>query len=65
MSSRHACLQPTLSQLTCNETFSELGKNGKTAVVWHQAISGRRDEDIASAFHKYVEGILGKKLLCG
>ncbi|GFO45362.1 sorting nexin [Plakobranchus ocellatus] len=38
-----------------NETISELGKNGKdTAVLWHEAISGRRDEDIASAFHAYI-----------
>ncbi|GFO24623.1 Cai-1 autoinducer sensor kinase/phosphatase cqss [Plakobranchus ocellatus] len=37
-----------------NETISELGKNGKdTAVLWHEAISGRRNEDIASAFHAY------------
>lgn len=35
-----------------NETLSDLGNNGKdTAVVWHEATPGRRDEDIASAFH--------------
>ena len=45
-----------------NETFSELGKHGKdTAVVWHEAISGRRDEDIASAFHKYIDGLRDTK----
>ncbi|GFO32855.1 hypothetical protein PoB_005936000 [Plakobranchus ocellatus] len=38
-----------------NETISELGKNGKdTAVLWHEAISGRRGKDIASAFHAYI-----------
>ncbi|GFN78733.1 Cai-1 autoinducer sensor kinase/phosphatase cqss [Plakobranchus ocellatus] len=38
-----------------NETISELGKNDKdTAVLRHEAISGRRDEDIASAFHTYI-----------
>ena len=50
-----------------NETFSELGKHGKdTAVVWHEAISGTRDEDSGSAFHKYIDGLRDtKKSLCG
>ena len=45
-----------------NETFSELGKHGKdTAVVWQEAISGTRDEDSGSAFHKYIDGLRDTK----
>lgn len=39
-----------------NETFTELGKSGKSyAVVWHEAIAGCKDEDIASAFNKFLK----------
>ena len=33
-----------------NETFSELGSGRSFGVVWHQALMGRNDEDITSAF---------------
>ncbi|GFR94559.1 CAI-1 autoinducer sensor kinase/phosphatase CqsS [Elysia marginata] len=40
-----------------NETFAEVGKGKRNhAVVWHEATSGRRDEDIASAFYEYLLG---------
>ena len=42
-----------------NETFAEVGKGKRNhAVVWHEATSGRRDEDICfsvlrvSSWHK-------------
>ena len=37
-----------------NETISTLGKGTDTAIVWHEAISGRQDEDITSAFYKWL-----------
>ena len=39
-----------------NETFSPIGKGkGKSyAMMWHQGIAGRNDEDIASTFHKFL-----------
>ena len=39
-----------------NETFSPIGKGkGKSyAMLWHQGIAGRNDEDIASTFHKFL-----------
>ena len=41
-----------------NETFSQLGKNGEdTAVVWHKAVVGRTDGDIASSFHAYISSL--------
>lgn len=42
-----------------NETFSTLGsqqaKKKDMAIVWHEAIAGRQDEDISSAFNKFFE----------
>ena len=40
-----------------NETFSPIRKGaGKsTAVVWHQGMMGRNDEDIVSAYLKALE----------
>ena len=40
-----------------NETFSPIGKGeGKsTAVVWHQGMMGRNDEDVVSAYLKALE----------
>ena len=49
----------TTHLVTFNETFSENGKD--TEVVWHEATSDRRDEDTASAFHEYVEGLWDTK----
>ena len=42
-----------------NESFSPLGKKtGKSvAIVWHQGIAGRNDEDITSCFVKYFKEI--------
>ena len=41
-----------------NETFAELGKGGLTqAVIWHEEISDRKCEDIASAFHRWAIGL--------
>lgn len=38
-----------------NETFAELGSGKRDyAVLWHEAISGRQDEDLASTFHEYL-----------
>ena len=39
-----------------NESFSPIGRQkGKSyAIIWHQGISGRNDEDIASAFRKFI-----------
>ena len=33
-----------------NETFSELGSGKSFGVLWHQALMGRNDEDVTSAF---------------
>lgn len=40
-----------------NETFAELGPKGKVyACLWHNGISGRKSDDMLSAFHHfYVE----------
>ena len=47
-----------------NETISELRKKGRdTAVLWHEAIAGRIDEDISSAFHTYIESMRDVKKL--
>ena len=53
------------SKLTCfmqricgyNETFSPIGKSfGKSwACIWHQGVQGRNDEDITSAFVKFIQ----------
>ncbi|KAK3803284.1 hypothetical protein RRG08_021482 [Elysia crispata] len=41
-----------------NETLSALGKHGRdTAVLWHEAIAGRKDDNISSAFHKFIESL--------
>ena len=39
-----------------NESFSPLGKKtGKSvAILWHQGVAGRNDEDIASCFDRYL-----------
>ena len=39
-----------------NDTFSPIGKGkGKSyAMLWHQGIAERNDEDIASTFHKFL-----------
>ncbi|RUS68512.1 hypothetical protein EGW08_023726 [Elysia chlorotica] len=47
-----------------NETMSELGKGGRdTAVLWHEAIAGRKDEDISSAFHMFIKHLRDIKTL--
>ena len=38
-----------------NETFSELGRGKSFGVLWHQAMMGRNDEDITSAFMKILQ----------
>ena len=49
------------TQRTCayNQSFFPLGKKtGKSvAIVWHQGIAGRNDEDITSCFVKYLKEI--------
>ena len=43
--------------LVCfNEILAPLAFKGKgsTAVIWHEATSGREDESVASAFHKFI-----------
>ena len=45
------------SRLVCfNETFAPLSKSAKKsiAILWHEAVCGRKDEDIASAFQKFI-----------
>ena len=44
------------------ETFAELG-TGKSsyATIWHEAISGRMDEDIASVFYAYLHKVRDMK----
>ena len=47
------------SCLVCfNETFAPISNDAKqsspAAVIWHEAVSGRKDEDIASAFYKFL-----------
>ena len=39
-----------------NESFSSVGKRkGKSiAMLWHQGVAGRNDEDIASCFEKFI-----------
>ncbi|GFO34226.1 Cai-1 autoinducer sensor kinase/phosphatase cqss [Plakobranchus ocellatus] len=38
-----------------NETFVELGSGKRNfAAVWHEGISGRQDEDLASTLHSYM-----------
>ena len=39
-----------------NESFSPIGKRkGKSiAMLWHQGVAGRNDEDIASCFEKFI-----------
>ena len=38
-----------------NETFAELGSGKRDiAALWHEGISGRQDEDLASTFHSYM-----------
>ena len=41
-----------------NETFTHLGTNAKKpkdkTIVWHEAIAGRRDEDVSSSFHNFL-----------
>ena len=41
-----------------NETFTAIGTHTKRpkdkTIVWHEAIAGRRDEDVTSAFHKFL-----------
>ena len=59
MSSRHAFSQPALSILM--KHLVSLVSMEKTAVVWHEAISGTRDEDSGSAFHKYIDGLRDTK----
>ena len=47
-----------------NETISQLGKDGTyTAVIWHEALSGRRDEDIASSFYTWIKSLRDVKTL--
>jgi len=40
-----------------NESFVPLGKSTRKplAVIWHEAISGRKQEDIISTFHAFFE----------
>ena len=45
-----------------NETFAEVGvktkkikHHGDICVVWHEAIQGRNDEDVCSAFHHFLK----------
>ncbi|RUS71130.1 hypothetical protein EGW08_021109 [Elysia chlorotica] len=47
-------------RLCCfNETFAPVGKMRKNlkdiAVIWHEAIAGRKDEDIASAYAMFLK----------
>ncbi len=45
------------SRLVCfNETIAPLAKTcqGSDAFIWHEATSGRKDEDMSSAFHKFL-----------
>ena len=38
-----------------NERFAELGSEKRDfAALWHQVISGRQDEDLASTLHSYM-----------
>ncbi|CAH1115662.1 unnamed protein product [Psylliodes chrysocephalus] len=41
-----------------NESFVRVGKNQKSAcpaaVIWHEALAGRKKEEICSVFHKYL-----------
>ena len=47
-----------------NETMSQLGKHGiDTAVIWHEAIADRKDEDIASAFYTWIKNLRDVKTL--
>ena len=47
-----------------NETFAELGNTGTdTAIIWHEALSGRQDEDITSAFYVFITKLQGVKTL--
>lgn len=47
-----------------NETMSQLGKHGTdTAVIWHEAIADRKDEDIASAFYTWINTLRDVKTL--
>ena len=45
-----------------NETLAELG-TGKSryATIWHEATSGRMDEDIASVFYAYLHKVRDMK----
>ena len=50
--------------VTFNETFSQLGKNGEDkAIIWHEALSGRTDGDICSAFHAFISSLRDVKRL--
>ena len=37
-----------------NETFAGLGARKNFATIWHEAIAGRQDEDIASAYYVFL-----------
>ncbi|CAH1106894.1 unnamed protein product [Psylliodes chrysocephalus] len=41
-----------------NESFVGVGKNqksvGPAAVIWHEALAGRKKEEICSVLHKYL-----------
>ena len=37
-----------------NETFAGLGSRKNFATIWHEAISGRNDEDIASSYYTFL-----------
>nr|CAI5839242.1 unnamed protein product [Callosobruchus analis] len=41
-----------------NETFASLAKdNNRICVLWHEAIAGRRTEDVACAFPKVLHNL--------
>ena len=42
-----------------NESFSPIGKKKghSYAMIWHQGIAGRNDEDIFSSFYKFITNL--------
>ncbi|GFR81918.1 CAI-1 autoinducer sensor kinase/phosphatase CqsS [Elysia marginata] len=45
-----------------NKTFAELGCGSRDfAAVWHKAIAGRQDEDIASTFYAFLHKVRDTK----
>lgn len=40
-----------------NETFSPLGTGENIAILWHQGIGSRNDEDITSAYMKFFKRV--------